>query len=57
MVGHSRTTEDGIHENARNLIKICNAAIACYRITGSLGDLAGAIKYILHMLKKETGED
>lgn len=57
MIGHSKTAEDGLSENSRNLIKICNAAIACYKITGSLGDLAGAIKYILEMLKKEKDEE
>jgi hypothetical protein len=57
MAGHARTSEDGLNENSRSLVKICNAAIACYRITGSLGDLAGAIKYILDMLKKEKDEE
>ena len=55
---HTKTNEDGINGNSRSLIKICNAAIACYKLTGSLGDLDGAIKFILEMLKKEgTGDN
>ncbi|MEI7811473.1 MAG: hypothetical protein WCJ01_03505 [Ignavibacteria bacterium] len=53
MLAHAESNEDGLHENSSSLIKICNAAIACYRLTGGLGDLAGAIKYIIEMLKNE----
>lgn len=50
---HSKTSEDGLGSAHNNLLKICNAAIACIRFTGIAGNLGAAFQRTIELVQKE----
>lgn len=54
---HSRTSEDNLILTSRSFVKLCNAAIACYRFTGSLGNLATAFDRLVTLIKDEKDSE
>lgn len=54
---HSRTSEDSLITTSRSFIKLCNAAIVCYRFTGTLGNLASAFEHLVTLIEKEKAEE
>lgn len=50
---HSMTSEDSLITTGKSFIKLCNAAIVCYRFTGTLGNLAAAFEHLVTLIEKE----
>ncbi|HEX2963101.1 MAG: hypothetical protein ACM3UR_08510 [Bacteroidota bacterium] len=54
---HSETSEDSLTTTGKSFIKLCNAAIICYRFTGTLGNLSAAFEHLVALIEKEKSED
>ena len=54
---HSSTSEDNLLLTGNSFIKLCNAAIVCYRFTGTLGNLASAFEHLTALIEKEKEEE
>ncbi|MGE5350786.1 MAG: hypothetical protein ACM3P0_01800 [Acidobacteriota bacterium] len=54
---HSNTTEDSLITTGKSFIKLCNAAIICYRFTGTLGNLSAAFEHLVTLIEKEKSEE
>lgn len=50
---HSGTSEDDLMTTGKSFIKLCNAAIVCYKFTGTLGNLAQAFEHLVMLIEKE----
>lgn len=53
---HSRTSEDNLLTTGKSFLKLCNAAIVCYKFTGTLGNLAAAFEHLTSLIQKEKEE-
>ncbi|MCU7494185.1 MAG: hypothetical protein HF314_13105 [Ignavibacteria bacterium] len=54
---HSRTSEDNLITTGRSFVKLCNAAIICYRFAGTLGNLSSAFEHLVSLIEKEKEEE
>ncbi|MGE5432058.1 MAG: hypothetical protein ACM3QX_13335 [Syntrophomonadaceae bacterium] len=54
---HTGTSEDNLVTSGMSFVKLCNAAIVCYRFTGTLGNLAHAFEHLVTLIEKEKEEE